>query len=64
LTTFRARAAIACCAILTSVRRINLTLGNLRSGSEMELVRYWRHYMKEAEIDPADHAAHRRGAGT
>src|SRR5258706_466073 len=38
--------------ILTSVRRINLTLGNAADGSEMELVRYWRRYMKEAKSIP------------
>jgi UbiD family decarboxylase len=38
--------------ILTSVRRINLTLGNPAGGSEMELVRYWRRYMKEAKSIP------------
>src|SRR6516225_114704 len=32
--------------ILTSVRRINLTLGLLADASEMDLVCYWRHYMK------------------
>src|SRR6266542_3892390 len=34
--------------ILTSVRRINLTLGLPIDGSAMELVSYWRKYMKEA----------------
>jgi UbiD family decarboxylase len=38
--------------ILTSVKRINLTLGNPPDGSEMELVRYWRRYMKEAKSIP------------
>ena len=35
--------------ILTSVRRINLTLGNPADASEMDLVRWWRRYMKEAK---------------
>jgi UbiD family decarboxylase len=34
--------------ILTSVRRINLTLGLSADASEMDLVRYWRDYMKKA----------------
>ncbi len=34
--------------ILTSVRRINLTLGMPIDGSAIELVSYWRKYMKEA----------------
>ena len=34
--------------ILTSVRRINLTLGMPIDGSAIELVSYWRRYMKEA----------------
>ena len=35
--------------ILTSVRRINLTLGLPIDGSPIELVSYWRKYMKEAK---------------
>src|SRR5262245_22086952 len=35
--------------ILTSVRRINLTLGLPIDGSAIELVSYWRKYMKEAK---------------
>src|SRR5512139_2643290 len=35
--------------ILTSVRRINLTLGIPIEGSAVELVSYWRKYMKEAK---------------
>ena len=35
--------------ILTSVRRINLTLGMPIDGSPIELVSYWRKYMKEAK---------------
>ena len=31
--------------ILTSVRRINLTLGMPADTSEMDLVRYWRNYL-------------------
>jgi UbiD family decarboxylase len=38
--------------ILTSVRRINLTLGLPADGSEIELVQYWRKYMKEARTIP------------
>ena len=38
--------------ILTSVRRINLTLGLPTDGSEIELVQYWRKYMKEARTIP------------
>jgi UbiD family decarboxylase len=33
--------------ILTSVRRINLTLGLDIEAPEMDLVRYWRNYMKQ-----------------
>ena len=39
--------------ILTSVRRINLTLGLPADTSEMDLVRYWRAYMKDAADHPA-----------
>jgi 4-hydroxy-3-polyprenylbenzoate decarboxylase len=38
--------------ILTSVKRINLTLGNPADASEMDLVRWWRRYMKEAKSIP------------
>jgi UbiD family decarboxylase len=38
--------------ILTSVRRINLTLGLPAEASEMDLVRYWRDYMKTANVIP------------
>src|SRR5215831_10337067 len=38
--------------ILTSVRRINLTLGLPIDGSAVELVSYWRKYMKEAKSIP------------
>jgi hypothetical protein len=38
--------------ILTSVRRINLTLGLGDYATEMDLVRYWRRYMKEAKTIP------------
>src|SRR6201990_1611270 len=34
--------------ILTSIRRINLTMGNPPDGTEVDLVRHWRRYMKEA----------------
>ena len=39
--------------LLTSVRRINITLGLPADATEIDLVRYWRHYMKEAKTDPA-----------
>src|SRR5579862_9682066 len=38
--------------ILTSVRRISLTLGLPAETSEMDLVRYWRNYMKHPETIP------------
>src|SRR5258708_24962946 len=38
--------------ILTSVRRINLTLGMPAQTSEMDLVRYWRNYMKDPQTIP------------
>ena len=38
--------------ILTSVRRINLTLGHAAEGTEIELVKHWRKYMKEAKTYP------------
>src|ERR1700754_1375138 len=38
--------------ILTSVRRINLTVGQPIDGSAIELVSYWRKYMKEARSIP------------
>lgn len=38
--------------ILTSVRRINLTLGLPDGSSEMDLVQYWRAYMKQAKTIP------------
>src|SRR6185437_13766490 len=38
--------------LLTSVRRINLTMGNPADGTEIELVRHWRKYMKEAKTIP------------
>src|SRR5499433_2432573 len=38
--------------ILTSVRRINLTLGMSADATEMDLVRFWRRYMKEAKTIP------------
>src|SRR3974390_1914216 len=38
--------------ILTSVRRINLTIGLPDTASEMDLVRFWRAYMKEAKTIP------------
>jgi 4-hydroxy-3-polyprenylbenzoate decarboxylase len=38
--------------ILTSVRRINLTLGLATDGTEIDLVRFWRNYMKGAPTIP------------
>jgi UbiD family decarboxylase len=38
--------------ILTSVRRINLTLGLPLDASKMALVNYWRKYMKEGKTIP------------
>jgi len=37
---------------LTSTRRINMTLGLPESGSEIELVQFWRRYMKELPSIP------------
>src|SRR5262249_56224331 len=34
--------------ILTSVKRINIALGLPAQGSEMELIRWWRNYMRDA----------------
>jgi 3-octaprenyl-4-hydroxybenzoate carboxy-lyase len=39
--------------ILTSVRRINLTLGLASDATEMDLVRYWRDYHETGEHDPS-----------
>src|SRR3977135_3154352 len=38
--------------ILTSNPRTNRTMGNPGDGSEIELVRHWRRYMKEAKTIP------------
>ena len=38
--------------LLTSVPRINLTLGLPAEASEMDLIRYWREYMKDAPAIP------------
>src|SRR5215472_14656938 len=38
--------------ILTSIRRINMTMGNPADGTEIDLVRHWRKYMKEAKTIP------------
>ena len=38
--------------ILTSVRRINITLGLDPDASAVELVHYWRRYMKDAKAIP------------
>ena len=38
--------------ILTSIRRIHLTLGNPADSSAIDLVHYWRRYMKDARMIP------------
>src|ERR1700732_1641817 len=38
--------------ILTSIRRINITLGLDPDASAIDLVHYWRRYMKEARAIP------------
>ena len=38
--------------ILTSLRRINITLGLNPDASAIDLVHYWRRYMKEAKAIP------------
>src|ERR1700723_1973205 len=38
--------------ILTSIRRINITLGLDPDGSAIDLVHYWRRTMKEAKVFP------------
>ena len=38
--------------ILTSLRRINITLGLNPDASAIDLVHYWRRYMKEAKAVP------------
>jgi UbiD family decarboxylase len=38
--------------LLTSIRRINMTLGNSPEAGEIDLVRHWRKYMKEAKTIP------------
>src|ERR1700724_1642932 len=38
--------------ILTSVRRINIALGLPPRGTEMDLIRWWRDYMKGAPTFP------------
>jgi len=43
--------------ILTSIRRINMTMGNPPDGTEIELVRHWRKYMKEAKTIPPETVA-------
>ena len=58
------RAATACSR--TSSPRCGASISRwamIADGSEMELVRFWRRYMKEAEVDSAGHAADRRAAG-
>ena len=38
--------------ILTSIKRIHLTLGNPADSSAIDLVHYWRRYMKAARMIP------------
>jgi 4-hydroxy-3-polyprenylbenzoate decarboxylase len=38
--------------LLTSIRRINMTMGNPADGTEIELVRHWRKYMKDPRTIP------------
>src|SRR5215470_19719775 len=38
--------------ILTSIRRINLTMGHPAEGTEIDLVRRWREFMKAAKTIP------------
>src|ERR1700732_1545196 len=38
--------------ILTSVTRINIALGLPPRGSEMDLIRWWRNYMRDAPTFP------------
>ena len=38
--------------ILTSIRRIHLTLGNDGNAGPLDLVHYWRRYMKQAKSIP------------
>src|SRR5579863_9022759 len=40
--------------LLTSIRRINITLGLPADSSPIELVHYWRRYMKEAKVVPPE----------
>jgi 4-hydroxy-3-polyprenylbenzoate decarboxylase len=40
--------------LLTSIRRINITLGLPADGTPIELVHYWRRYMKEAKVIPPE----------
>src|SRR4051794_13947013 len=38
--------------LLPSTRRINMTMGHPADGTEIELVRHWRKYIKEAKTTP------------
>ena len=49
--------------LLTSIRRINMTMGHPADGTEIELVRHWRKYMKEAKTIPPVDGGERRAAG-
>ena len=44
--------------LLTSIKRIHLTLGNKGDSSAIDLVHYWRRYMKEAKTIPQIGRAH------
>ena len=49
--------------ILTSLRRINITLGLNPDASAIDLVHYWRRYMKEAKAVPPVDGENRAGHG-
>ena len=49
--------------ILTSVRRINITLGLNPDAPAVDLVHYWRRYMKEARAMPPVTVKERAGHG-
>ena len=46
------RASASSPIVFTSVKRIAMTLGLPASTSEVELVRFWRDYMREAPVIP------------
>ena len=49
--------------ILTSIRRINMTMGNPADGSEIELVKHWRKLHEGGQDHPAGRGEERRAAG-